>query len=104
MARLSSSLFDRYSRYSLFARIARKWLYPVPALEALFGWIYVAVGSDQRQYLGTALILLLLGLAAYFLRPGWSERRFLKVARHRATEAAEMHVVTLGELADSLRS
>jgi hypothetical protein len=44
------------------------WFYPVPALVALFGWIYVAVGSDQRQYLGTALILLLLGLAAYFLR------------------------------------
>jgi amino acid transporter len=44
------------------------WLYPVPALVALLGWIYVALGSDQRQYLGTAVILLLLGLAAYFLR------------------------------------
>jgi amino acid transporter len=63
--------------FALFAiRLYRKeiarpysmWLYPVPALVALFGWIYVAVGSDQRQYLGTALILLLLGLAAYFLR------------------------------------
>jgi amino acid transporter len=63
--------------FALFAiRLYRKeiarpysmWLYPIPALVALFGWIYVAVGSDQRQYLGTALILLLLGLAAYFLR------------------------------------
>jgi formate hydrogenlyase subunit 3/multisubunit Na+/H+ antiporter MnhD subunit len=44
------------------------WFYPVPALIALVGWIYVAATPDQRQYLGTALILLLLGLAVYFLR------------------------------------
>jgi len=44
------------------------WLYPVPALVALMGWIYVAATPDQRQYLGTALILLFLGLGAYFLR------------------------------------
>jgi amino acid transporter len=44
------------------------WLYPVPALVALIGWIYVAATPDQRQYLGTALILLFFGLAAYFLR------------------------------------
>ncbi|HEY6128328.1 MAG TPA: APC family permease [Candidatus Acidoferrum sp.] len=46
----------------------RMWFYPVPALIALVGWIYVAATPDQRQYLGTALILLLLGLAVYFLR------------------------------------
>jgi APA family basic amino acid/polyamine antiporter len=44
------------------------WLYPVPALIALAGWIYVASTPEQRQYLGTAVILLLLGLGAYFLR------------------------------------
>jgi amino acid transporter len=44
------------------------WLYPLPAIIALIGWIYVAATPDQRQYLGTALILLLVGLGAYFLR------------------------------------
>jgi amino acid transporter len=44
------------------------WLYPVPALIALAGWIYVASTPEQRQYLGTAVILLFLGLGAYFLR------------------------------------
>jgi len=50
------------------------WLYPVPALVALAGWIYVAATPEQRQYLGTALLLLLLGLGAYFIRAnatGW---------------------------------
>jgi amino acid transporter len=46
----------------------RMWMYPAPALIALLGWIYVAATPDQRQYLGTALVLLLLGLAVYFLR------------------------------------
>src|SRR5438067_3806522 len=46
----------------------RMWLYPLPALIALFGWIYVAATPDQRQYLGTAGVLLILGLAAYFVR------------------------------------
>lgn len=46
----------------------KMWLYPLPALIALVGWIYVAATPDQRQYLGTAVILLLLGLAVYFVR------------------------------------
>ncbi len=46
----------------------RMWLYPIPALVALVGWIYVACTPDQRQYIGTAFILLLFGLVAYFLR------------------------------------
>ena len=46
----------------------RMWLYPIPAIIALIGWIYVAATPDQRQYLGTALILLLLGFGAYLLR------------------------------------
>lgn len=44
------------------------WLYPLPALVALGGWIYVACTPDQRQYIGTAFVLLLFGLVAYFLR------------------------------------
>lgn len=50
------------------------WLYPIPALIALSGWIYVASTPEQRQYLGTALVLLLLGLGAYLIRAnasGW---------------------------------
>ena len=46
----------------------RMWLYPLPALIALVGWIYVAATPQQRENIGTALILLLLGVAAYFLR------------------------------------
>jgi amino acid transporter len=46
----------------------KMWLYPVPAIIALIGWIYVAATPDQRQYLGTAFILLLLGLGAYLIR------------------------------------
>jgi len=44
------------------------WLYPVPAIVALVGWTYVASTPDQRQYVGSAAILLLLGLVAYLLR------------------------------------
>jgi Tfp pilus assembly protein PilN len=50
------------------------WLYPIPALIALLGWVYVAATPDQRQYLGTALGLLLLGLAVYFLRANLLKR------------------------------
>lgn len=46
----------------------RMWLYPIPALVALVGWTYVASTPDQRQYLGSAAILLVFGLVAYFLR------------------------------------
>ena len=44
------------------------WLYPIPALIALIGWIFVAATPEQRQNLGTAVILLVLGIGAYFLR------------------------------------
>lgn len=44
------------------------WLYPVPALVALVGWIYVAITPQQRQFLDTAVLLLLFGLGAYLLR------------------------------------
>jgi len=44
------------------------WLYPVPAIVALVGWTYVASTPDQRQYVQSAGILLVLGLIAYMLR------------------------------------
>ena len=46
----------------------RMWLYPLPALIALVGWTYVASTPDQRQYVGSAVVLLVLGLIAYVLR------------------------------------
>lgn len=46
----------------------RMWLYPIPALVALVGWIYVGISPDQRQNIGTALVLVILGLGAYLLR------------------------------------
>jgi amino acid transporter len=63
--------------FALFAiRIYRKeihlpyrmWLYPVPAIVAAIGWVYVAITPDQRQNVGTAVLLLVLGIGAYFLR------------------------------------
>jgi amino acid transporter len=44
------------------------WLYPVPALIALAGWIYVAATPEQRHNLGTAVVLLTLGLFIYGFR------------------------------------
>ena len=46
----------------------RMWLYPIPGVIALVGWIYVAATPDQRQYLGSALVLLVFGLAAFLIR------------------------------------
>lgn len=57
----------------------RMWLYPLPALIALAGWIYVAATPDQRQYIGSALALLFFGFVAFFLRAtalkSWPVRR-----------------------------
>jgi len=50
------------------ARPFRMWLYPVPALVALAGWIYVALTPAQLHYVGAALVLLAAGVAAYLLR------------------------------------
>jgi amino acid transporter len=44
------------------------WLYPLPALVALLGWIYVATTPQQRQNLGTAAVLLVVGLVTYVVR------------------------------------
>ena len=46
----------------------RMWLYPLPALVALAGWIFVAITPDQRQNLGTAVVLLAFGVIVYLIR------------------------------------
>jgi basic amino acid/polyamine antiporter, APA family len=46
----------------------RMWLYPLPALIALVGWIFVAITPDQRRNLGVAVIVLVVGIVMYFLR------------------------------------
>jgi hypothetical protein len=46
----------------------RMWLYPLPALVALVGWAYVASTPDQRQFVGSAAVLLVLGIGGYLLR------------------------------------
>jgi amino acid transporter len=43
----------------------RMWLYPVPAVVAQLGWIYVAATPDQRQYLGFAP-------PSFYYISGWS--------------------------------
>ena len=45
------------------------WFYPVPAIIALIGWIYVASTPEQTPDTWAPLVILLvLGLGAYFLR------------------------------------
>ncbi len=46
----------------------RMWLYPIPALIALIGWVFVAITPDQRHNIGTAIIILLVGIVAYLIR------------------------------------
>ena len=43
----------------------KMWLYPLPALIALTGWIYI-LGTNQREIVGWALGLMLVGIGAYF--------------------------------------
>jgi amino acid transporter len=65
----------------------RMWLYPVPAIVALIGWIYVAATPDQRQYLGTAAILVALGLIAYFVRAKMVRQWPLEATFEKRSEA-----------------
>ena len=64
------------------------WLFPVPALIALIGWIYVASTPDQRQYVGSALVLLVLGLGAFLLRARALRSWPLKEHVHNRTTSA----------------
>jgi amino acid transporter len=57
-------------------------LYPLPALVALAGWIYVAVTSGVR-YLALGGVVLLIGIASFLLRArGRSEWPFVHVQPH----------------------
>jgi hypothetical protein len=52
----------------------RMWLYPLPALLALVGWIFLFCTTEPRLLL-VALIALLLGVAC-FLAWAWRTRRW----------------------------
>ncbi len=43
----------------------KMWLYPLPALIALAGWIYI-LGTSQREIVWWGLGLMLIGIGAYF--------------------------------------
>ena len=49
----------------------RMWLYPLPALLALAGWLFVFVTSDPR-IIGFSLLALLIGTAAFLVWSYWS--------------------------------
>ena len=51
----------------------RMWLYPLPALVALAGWIFLFVTSDKSAIFG-ALGALAAGIAAFFLWSAWTRQ------------------------------
>ena len=51
----------------------RMWLYPVPALVALVGWIFIFLTTDVRV-IAFGLVLLALGVVAFY---AWSKRTAL---------------------------
>ena len=67
----------------------RMWLYPVPALVALVGWIYVAAAPEQRQNMGTAVILLMLGIGAFVL---WARATKVWPFADKEASAATSHI------------
>jgi hypothetical protein len=44
----------------------RLWLYPLPALIALVGWVYLFVTTDVLK-IGYGLLVIVLGAIAYLL-------------------------------------
>ena len=63
----------------------RMWLYPVPALVALVGWIYVGISPDQRQNIGTAVVLFAMGVGVYLIRARLANAWPLERASRSAT-------------------
>ena len=57
----------------------RMWLYPLPALVALVGWIFLFWTTERKLRLGAVLVLLL-GIA-FFLLWSWRKRTW-PFARH----------------------
>ncbi len=49
------------------ARPFKMWLYPIPSLLALVGWLWMLVGSGW-QYIALGFAILLFGIAAYLLQ------------------------------------
>ena len=49
------------------------WLYPIPNLVALFGWIFLFATSGP-EVIAFGLGTLLLGVAAFFAWAGWTHR------------------------------
>jgi hypothetical protein len=49
-------------------------LYPLPAIIALAGWIYIALSSGWR-YVGIGLAMVAVGSVIYFLK-AWHERNW----------------------------
>ncbi|MGH9506369.1 MAG: APC family permease [Terriglobales bacterium] len=70
------------------ARPFRMWLYPLPALLALLGWIYVASSPGQLRYLGVTAVLAVAGIAAYGLW-AWRRRQWPLAARRDPTARAQ---------------
>ncbi len=56
------------------ARPFRMWLYPLPGLVSILGWLYI-LGTSERRPLFFALAVGLTGTAAYFLR-AWRRREW----------------------------
>lgn len=52
----------------------RMWLYPLPGVISIFGWLYV-LGTSERKPLIVALGIFLAGSVAYFVR-GWLRREW----------------------------
>lgn len=46
----------------------RMWFYPIPALLALVGWIYVALTPEQLHFVWSAIVLMIFGAIAFLLR------------------------------------
>ncbi len=58
-------------KFSASARPYKMWLYPLPAVVALAGWIAVFLASGMR-YVLFGLLTLLAGLIVFFLRARWT--------------------------------
>ena len=52
----------------------RMWLYPLPGIISIFGWVYV-LGTSQLKPLIFALAIFLVGSAAYFIR-AWGRKEW----------------------------
>jgi amino acid transporter len=66
----------------------KQWLYPLPSLAALGGWIYVYTSASETSLIGSA-VWIAAGIAAYL---GWA-----RAGHHWPFSAPEVHEVYLEE-------